>query len=492
MVVSCALANSTNQDEACKAPDDDLDLYEFLDQNQAAALQTVDRFTEETSDNLFKYLTKNIKKCNYLDSDQNQFLIEKNNSLVLLHLNIRSLHKNYDSLYEFLIELNVLPDIICLTETRLKSQPLVNIDIPNYSFVHVNSDSFAGGVAVYLSNKLQYLLCPTQYQLYNSESLWLSILNGSSIKFTVGVVYRHSNLTNVDEFMQNFSNCLTDLSHSKHTYYVLGDFNIDTHPVNRTNYANNFINLLLSHGALPIITKPTRVTESSSTIIDHIITNDIAHILQPTVIKTEITDHYPILCAAQNFQHKGKTKLPNIYYRDKSKFNAEKFCEDLDFNLNNFFSNQPALNKENYNLLINHFTRIILSTINTHAPLKPLPRKQKKIQSKPWITKGILISIRKKNSMFVSHYLNGDLNHKSFFKKYLNKLTKIKALSKKLYFTTKLKENQNDPHRMWNVIRSALPTCSNRATSTTPTLNINGDITTDSQKIADHFNDFFL
>ena len=85
--------------------------------------------------------------------------------------------------------------------------------------------------------------------------------------------------------------------------------------------------------------------------------------------------------------------------------------------------------------------------------------------------------------MFVSHYLNGDSNHKSFFKKYLNKLTKIKALSKKLYFTTKLKENQNDPHKMWNVIRSALPSCSNRATSTTPTLNINGDITTNSQKI---------
>ena len=153
----------------------------------------------------------------------------------------------------------------------------------------------------------------------------------------MGVVYRHPNLTNIDEFMQNFSNCLTDLSHSKHTYYVLGDFNINTHPVNRASYASNFINLLLSHGALPIITKPTRVTESSSTIIDHIITNDIAHILPPTVIKTEITDHYPILCAVQNFQHKGKTKLRNIYYRDKSKFNVEKFCEDLDFNLNNFF-----------------------------------------------------------------------------------------------------------------------------------------------------------
>ena len=46
------------------------------------------------------------------------------------------------------------------------------------------------------------------------------------------------------------------------------------------NSANLCINSVLSHGAIPLITKPTRISNNSSTIIDHIITNDSKHELQ--------------------------------------------------------------------------------------------------------------------------------------------------------------------------------------------------------------------
>ena len=98
------------------ALDTDMDLYSFLDPNQAATLRETDRFTDETSEGVFHSLTKNSKKCNYCDLNQNQFLISRVNSLVLLHVNIRSLHKNFDSFHDFLIALNVSPDVICLTE----------------------------------------------------------------------------------------------------------------------------------------------------------------------------------------------------------------------------------------------------------------------------------------------------------------------------------------------------------------------------------------
>jgi len=42
--------------------------------------------------------------------------------------------------------------------------------------------------------------------------------------------------------------------------------------------------------------KPTRVTSDSSTIIDHIITNDIQHNLHPAVIEENLTDHYSVVC----------------------------------------------------------------------------------------------------------------------------------------------------------------------------------------------------
>ena len=37
------------------------------------------------------------------------------------------------------------------------------------------------------------------------------------------------------------------------------------------NSANLYINSILSHGAIPLITKPTRISNNSSTIINHII-----------------------------------------------------------------------------------------------------------------------------------------------------------------------------------------------------------------------------
>ena len=91
-------------------------------------------------------------------------------------------------------------------------------------------------------------------------------------------------------------------------------------------------------------------------------------------VRNSPPDGAEVRCA----EHRIRVRCPAL-----SKFNVEKFCEDLDFNPNNFFSNQPSLNKETYNLLFNHFTRIILSTIDTHAPLKPLSRKQKKFKVNP-------------------------------------------------------------------------------------------------------------
>ena len=73
----------------------------------------------------------------------------------------------------------------------------------------------------------------------------------------------------------------------------------------------------------------------------------------------------------------------------------------------------------------------MINAIDTHAPLKVLSRKQRKLKLKPWITKSILVYIKKKQNFFKSHFLNGSDAHKQFYTKYTNKLTKLKFASKK-------------------------------------------------------------
>ena len=50
----------------------------------------------------------------------------------------------------------------------------------------------------------------------------------------------------------------------------MGDFNIDLLKVNIHAKTNEFVNDVISHGFLPKITRPTRITPHSATLIDHI------------------------------------------------------------------------------------------------------------------------------------------------------------------------------------------------------------------------------
>ena len=127
--------------------------------------------------------------------------------------------------------------------------------------------------------------------------------------------------------------------------------------------------------------------------------------------------------------------------RDKSKFNSESYENDLDVALNEYFTHLSPLNNQNYNKIFNNFTLTVSLIINKHAPLASLSRRQRKLKFKPWITKGILVSIENENSMFKSHFTNGTKKQLSYFKSYSNKLTKIKANAKKIYFFNELNKH---------------------------------------------------
>ena len=84
--------------------------------------------------------------------------------------------------------------------------------------------------------------------------------------------------------------------------------------------------------------------------------------------------------------------------------------------LDNYFSHQPTLSNENFNELFNNFVHIISHSIDTHAPLRAISRRMRKLLQKPWITKGLLTSIKKKRQMFKSHFLSGEDKKNHFIK----------------------------------------------------------------------------
>ena len=174
---------------------------------------------------------------------------------------------------------------------------------------------------------------------------------------------------------------------------------------------------MISNSAIPLITLPTRVTAATSTIIDHIITNDLKHKITPFVIRNDLTDHYITVCNIKQIIHCKRAKPPK-YHRDTSKLNREDFCNELDQNLSQYFLNCDVLNHLNYNIIFNGFVDVMRSTVDAYAPIRQLSRRQTRLKNKPWLTKELLALIRKRRLMFCSHFLQGDENEKASYRKF--------------------------------------------------------------------------
>ena len=92
--------------------------------------------SSNTCDQSFDFLFADINSCTYHDDpDSIPNKTPFSHELLFVHVNIRSLNKNFDNLPHFLSQFSVPPDVIYVTETRLKDASFVNIFIPGYEFV---------------------------------------------------------------------------------------------------------------------------------------------------------------------------------------------------------------------------------------------------------------------------------------------------------------------------------------------------------------------
>ena len=192
-------------------------------------------------------------------------------------------------------------------------------------------------------------------------------LQTSCKKIVMAAIYRHPS-SDPQLFIQELDDKLLELNLSNSNLFLRGDFNINISPTNRSTDAQNYLDMLLSNANCPLITKPTRVTASSSTIIDHIITNCYSYPFYPGIIECNFTDHYPVFCILKNGVT-GRSKRPvKSFYRSMKNFDSEQFLNDLNNKVGDF--NFHNLHENNFNQVFDQFIVLITSTIDLHAPLK--------------------------------------------------------------------------------------------------------------------------
>ena len=151
-----------------------------------------------------------------------------------------------------------------------------------------------------------------------------------------------------------------------------------------------------------------------------------------------------------------------------------------------FFNTNELTSSDQIDLYFNNFVSAFRTCHNKYAPLKRALRKKRKLMFKPWITKGIFVSICKKQKLYITYYLKSNKIQKKFDKTYANKLTKLKTLSKKLYWESEILNSKQDMQKFWNIMKT-LP---EKPHSNEPDHieNENGAIVTEPNEIAENFN----
>ena len=82
----------------------------------------------------------------------------------------------------------------------------------------------------------------------------------------------------------------------KKSSYFLGDWNINLINIDKHIATQEFVDVMYSHAMFPTITKPTRVSSSSATLIDNIFCNTIWETPSALsgILYTDISDHFPV------------------------------------------------------------------------------------------------------------------------------------------------------------------------------------------------------
>jgi hypothetical protein len=202
--------------------------------------------------------------------------------------------------------------------------------------------------------------------------------------------------------------------------------NINFLKCNEHEGTEKYLDMLFDNSLIPIITKPTRITDHSSTLIDHIYTNLPISKLTPGILKVDISDHLPVFCIVKTQVDKSTNK---IKFRDFRKFNKQRFLDDIkQISWDEILTPNKSLDKK---------TQDTISTLNkvvdNHAPVKTVTQAKQKQLNKPWLTTGIFKSIIKKQKC-IAHIFLSKIPHKiNEYKRYANMLTFIKQKSKDYY-----------------------------------------------------------
>ena len=353
-----------------------------------------------------------------------------------------------------------------------------------------------GGVGIYINKDLKVAVCNNLSISCSDdckvENLWLKVTKGLS-NYIIGGVYRHPNLP-ISAFKDKLTNSLMKISknYKKYPCFIFGDFNVNLLQFESNKLVGEYLDILLQYDCVPILTMPTRVTEFSCTLIDHIymLDNNLNSIAQSSKtfvgnLYYNLSDHYPnYLFLSNNAKFNNLKDRP--FRRNFSKENYIKFNEKI-CSVNWEYEFLACINK---NLCFDKFLCMVESFFTECFPLKQISRKEAK--DKIWITNSLKTSCKKKSELYKIWLTTKDQSDRKRFLDYSKELAKLIKKTKNEFYLKMFNSGLNSTKKMWSSLNTLL-NCGKKKgkSSSIEEILIDNKNIVDSQLISEEFNKYF-
>lgn len=345
-------------------------------------------------------------------------------------MNIQSIRNKIDLVQCFVYKENC--DILVVSETWLEKNETYSFELENYSSVHSCRVGRGGGVAIYVRKTIKF----REVDQSNDNDIvnWICIALGEQ-NAKLSVVYKPPSHNNKD-FFPYLESIL--LKHPK-SHLIIGDMNINL--LDDSQMISDYKNLLRINNFKIVNTicekHATRTTESSKSLIDHVLSDSCSKIdCNVSVKDNALSDHKLLL-----IDIKDSTKMY------KPKVNYE--ITTVDYKRFQYLVQQKVqtVNITTFQHLIN-----IIQECKVKSERKKILRIR---ENNYWLNEEILELMVKRDTIYKQKLKQPqNLNLVTEFKKIKNQINnKIKAL-KNRYFQSKFNLAGNNIKKQWTFINS--------------------------------------
>lgn len=350
------------------------------------------------------------------------------------HINIRSLTSHFSDFKHIVLQNEY--HILGVSETWINNSIVDNIvQIDGYKFVHTDRVGRGGGVGLYVKDNIKF----TVINLTNTiEQQWLKFsLNKTT--FVVGVVYRPPSMSCVN-FLEVFESSVSTVIPLADKVFCVGDFNI-----NLLHYESSEVKsaceVFESLGLVQVIDVPTRITPSSSTLIDFILTTDKEMVITSGAESGALVSDHEFVYCITNVLYTYRVPLYKTC-RDFKYLNHKQFENDLrSIPWNNIYDLQDIDSK------VNFINENIMCLLDLHAPFRTY-RITKPYA--PWLTATIRAMISDRKRLLKKYKKFRHVSDWNCYKQMRNIITAAVRVEKKKFFSSL---NVNNQKEMWSTLK---------------------------------------